>query len=280
MSDMAPLVSADWLAQRLGDPELLLTDIRSSVDGGGEAAYLAAHIPGAVHTDYAKHGWRATRGLASGLLPDAGFLATLLGGLGLTPVHHAIIISAGNSAGDFCAAARVYWTLKVAGHDKVSLLDGGMAAWQGRPVEAGRHAATPAAAYPVKLRDNLRSDVDATQAAIAGQDAVMLDSRSEGYFVGREKSPQAKRAGRLPTSLHLDHTRVFDPATKRLKSAPELAGLFSALPEKPIVNFCNTGHQAAANWFVLSEILHRPAKLYDGSMSEWTEDDARPVEVG
>ena len=83
----------------------------------------------------------------------------------------------------------------------------------GRPVEAGPHAATPAPAYPVRLRDDLRCDVEATQAAIANGSAVILDSRSEGYFVGREKSPQAKRAGRLPTSQHLDHMRVFDPAT-------------------------------------------------------------------
>lgn len=280
MPEISPLVSADWLTQRLGDPQLLLIDIRSAVDGGGEAAYLQAHVPGAVHTDYAKHGWRATKGMASGLLPEPGFLATLFGSLGLTPARHAVIISAGNSAGDFSAAARVYWTLKIAGHDKVSLLDGGMAAWQGRPVEAGPHPATPAAAYPVKLRGDLRCDVEATQAAIADHSAVMLDSRSEGFFVGRDKSPQAKRAGRLPTSRHLDHTRVFDPVSHRLKSAAELAALFGALPEKPIVNFCNTGHQAATNWFVLSEVLHRPSKLYDGSMSEWTEDDARPVEVG
>ena len=110
---------------------LLLIDIRSAVDGGGEAAYLQAHVPGAVHTDYAKHGWRATKGMASGLSARACFLATLFGSLGLKPARHAMIVSAGTSAGDFSAAARVYWTLKVAGHDKVSLLDGGMAAWQG-----------------------------------------------------------------------------------------------------------------------------------------------------
>ena len=52
-----------------------MLDIRSAVDGGGEAAYLAAHIPGAVHTDYAKHGWRATKGMASGLLPEPTLLA-------------------------------------------------------------------------------------------------------------------------------------------------------------------------------------------------------------
>jgi thiosulfate/3-mercaptopyruvate sulfurtransferase len=84
----------------------------------------------------------------------------------------------------------------------------------------------------------------------------------------------------LPGALHLDHQQVYDAATNKLKSEAELAGLFAGLPDKPIVSFCNTGHQAAPSWFVLSEILHRPATLYDGSMSEWTEDDNRPVEVG
>jgi thiosulfate/3-mercaptopyruvate sulfurtransferase len=280
MADVTPLVSPDWLAQRLGAGDLLMIDIRSAVDGGGQAAYLQAHVPGAIYTDYAKDGWRATKGMATGLLPELDFLAELFGGLGLTPAHHAIIISAGTSAGDFSAAARTYWTLKVAGHDRVSLLDGGMAAWQGRPTETGSHAAVPAQAYPVRLHEELRCDLEATEAAIAAHTAVMLDSRSEGFFVGRDKSPQAKRPGRLPTSIHLDHTLVFDPATKRLKSPAELETLFHDLPAKPVVNFCNTGHQAATNWFVLSEILHRPSKLYDGSMSEWTEDDGRPVEVG
>src|SRR5688572_29291705 len=125
MSEITPLVSAEWLADRLGDTGILLIDIRSAVDGGAAAAYAQAHVPGAVHTDYAKDGWRATKGMATGLLPDMNFLADLFGKLGLTPSHHAVIVSAGTSPGDFCAAARVYWTLKVAGHDKVSILDGG-----------------------------------------------------------------------------------------------------------------------------------------------------------
>ncbi len=280
MPKTPPLVSADWLAQHLGEPDLLVIDIRSAVDGGGEAAYLQAHVPGAVHTDYAKHGWRTTKGMATGLLPDAAFLATLFGNLGLLPSHHAIIVSAGTSAVDFSAAARVYWTLKVAGHERVSLLEGGTAAWQGRPVESGAQAAAAAPLYPVHLHPELRCDLDETQAAIANGTAVMLDSRSESFFAGREKSPQAKRAGRLPASQHLDHVRVFDPATKRLKPSEELAKLFDGVPPVPVVNYCNTGHQAATNWFVLSEILGRPSRLYDGSMSEWTEDEGRPVEVG
>src|SRR3954465_170231 len=108
MPDVTPLVSAEWLPGKLGAAGIQLIDIRSAVDGGGKAAYLQAHVPGAVHTDYAKDGWRSTKGMATGLLPDREFLAQLFGRLGLTPAVHAIIIPAGTSPGDFCAAARVY----------------------------------------------------------------------------------------------------------------------------------------------------------------------------
>lgn len=280
MPDITPLVSADWVAERLGDAGILLIDIRSAVDGGGAAAYGQAHVPGAVHTDYAKDGWRATKGMATGMLPEMSFLADLFGRLGLTPAHHAIIISAGTSPGDFCAAARVYWTLKVAGHAAVSILDGGMLAWGDRRTEAGVQTPQPAAPYPVRYRADLRADLDAVQRAVDAGSDVLLDSRSASYFAGNEKSPQARRPGRLPAARLLDHTRVFDPVTKRLRPRAELEKLFGDVPPLPVVNYCNTGHQAAANWFVLSEVLGRPATLYDGSMSEWTEDEARPVEIG
>src|SRR3979411_2800356 len=82
MVDVTPLVSTQWLATHVGDPQLRIIDIRSVVDGGARAAYEQAHVPGATHTDYAKDGWRATRGMATGLLPEAGALARLIGGLG------------------------------------------------------------------------------------------------------------------------------------------------------------------------------------------------------
>jgi thiosulfate/3-mercaptopyruvate sulfurtransferase len=277
---ITPLVSAEWLADHLGDAGILLLDIRSAVDGGGVAAYLQAHVPGAIHTDYVKDSWRATKGMATGMLPELSFLADLFGRLGLTPARHVVIISAGTTPGDFCAAARVYWTLKVSSHDKVSILDGGMVAWGDRRVDAGVHAAKPASAYPVKYREDLRADLAAVERAVSAGGDVLLDSRSASYFAGKEKSPQAKRPGRLPASKLLDHTRVFDPATKRLRPRAELDALFGELPPLPVVNYCNTGHQAAANWFVLSEVLGRPSKLYDGSMSEWTDEGQRPVEIG
>jgi thiosulfate/3-mercaptopyruvate sulfurtransferase len=81
--------------------------------------------------------------------------------------------------------------------------------------------------------------------------------------------------------VQLDHVMAFDPAVMALKPKSELETLFAAVPATPVINYCNTGHQAATNWFVLSEVLGRPGvSLYDGSMSEWTEDPNRPVAAG
>ena len=281
-NDLA-LVSPFWLFARLADPRLRILDIRSVIDGGARAAYEQAHIPGAVHSDYTKDGWRATRGMASGLLPDADALAILLGRLDIAPDHHVVIVGGGKGAGDFSAAARVYWTLKTAGHAAVSILDGGMAAWTSdaaRPLEAGQGPAPATARYPAAIDPAWRSELAAVETASAAQDAVLLDSRARAFFAGDNKSPQAKRAGRLPGAHLLDHTAAFD-GDGRLKPLPELVALFAPVPDQPVIHYCNTGHQAATNWFILSELLGRPGStLYDGSMSEWTEEPARPVATG
>src|SRR3954449_10114563 len=146
-----PLVAPEWLADRLRKPDPsaadpLILHIRSVVDGGGRQAYEAAHIPAAIYTDYANDGWRVTKGMASGLLPEPAALGALFSRIGLTPRRHVIIVSAGTTVGYFSAAARVYWTLKIAGHDSTSILSGGMLAWDrdaARPHEAGPPTVNP-----------------------------------------------------------------------------------------------------------------------------------------
>jgi thiosulfate/3-mercaptopyruvate sulfurtransferase len=281
----SPLLAAERLAERLGDPDLLVIDVRSAVDGSGREAYERGHIPGAVHSDYARDGWRATTGMATGMLPDDAALVAILGRIGLSPLHHAVIVSGGTSAGDFCGAARVYWTLKVVGHGEVAIVDGGMHAWcrdPRRPLETGAPPA-PAAAppYPVRQVPALRADLQAVEAAIERRTAVLLDSRAPGYFEGREKSPQVMRPGHLPGALQLYHADAFDPVAMTLKSRSALEQLFAPVPAGAVINYCNTGQQAATTWFVLSEILGRPeVSLYDGSLSEWAQDPTRPVVTG
>ena len=221
-----PLVSPEWLAQHLYDPDVAILDVRLVGGEDWRTAFEAGHIPGATFTDYAKDGWRAAKGMAVGMLPDAAALSALFGRLGLAPDRHAVIVPTGVNTGDFSAAARVYWTLKVVGHRRLSLLDGGWEGWRadpGRPVETGPGHARPQSRYPVKIDPALRADVGRVEEAVARKDATLLDARGIGYFEGREKSPQAMRAGRLPGAVHLDQAQAYD-ASRRRPTTPPGAG--------------------------------------------------------
>ena len=152
---------------------------------------------------------------------------------------------------------------------------------RGRSKPGHHRSNPPSPPYPVKLAPALRADVGAVERAIADRTAVLLDSRATTFFQGSAKSPQALRPGRLPGAVQLDHVAAFDSTAMALKPKAELEQLFAAVSSTPVINYCNTGHQAATNWFVLSEVLGRPGiSLYDGSMSEWTQEPDRPVAVG
>jgi len=281
---LAGLIAPEDLLTRLGESSLVVLDIRSSIDGGGKAAYETGHIPGAVHTDYVADGWRAKVGQAPGLLPPLDHLAALVGRLGIKPHDDVVIVPAGVSATDAAAAARIYWTLKTIGHGQQAILDGGFRGWTAdpaRPVEAGPSPERTAPPYPVVMQQRLRSTADATLVASRSKLATLVDARSTSYFEGREKAPEAARAGHIPGAVSRDYAEAFDSASGRLKPRDELARLFAAVPKGPAISYCNTGHTAALNWFVMSELLGREeVALYDGSMTDWTQDPERPVATG
>ena len=281
--EFAGLISPEALAARLGDEKLVVIDIRTAADGGKDA-FGSGHIPGAVHSDYAADGWRAKIGNAPGLLPPLDHVAALVGRLGIKPHDDVVIVPAGTAATDFAAAARVYWTLKFIGHGQQAVLDGGFKAWTTdpkRPVETGASAPKGADPYPIIAQQRLRSTTDATLVASRSKQASLVDARGPSYFEGREKAAEATRAGHIPGAIQRDYAGAFEPGSGKLKPQGELAKLFASVPRGPVVSYCNTGHSAAANWFVLSEVLGRDeVALYDGSMTDWTQDPARPVATG
>jgi thiosulfate/3-mercaptopyruvate sulfurtransferase len=273
------LVPADILAGALGAPDLVIIDIRAAAEGGRDA-FEAGHVPGAVHSDYAADGWRAKVGNAPGMLPPLRHLAELAGRLGITPPSTVVIVPAGLTASDLAAATRVYWTLKLIGHGQQAILDGGFKGWQGQglPVETGASRPKPAAPYPVVMQQKLRSTADATLVASRSKLATLVDARSAGYYEGREKAAEATRAGHIPGAVSRDYAAAFDTASGRLKPPAELERLYGPVPKGPAISYCNTGHTASLNWFVLSELLGREeVSLYDGSMTDWTQDPERPV---
>jgi thiosulfate/3-mercaptopyruvate sulfurtransferase len=83
--------------------------------------------------------------------------------------------------------------------------------------------------------------------------------------------------GHLPGAVSVDQRQALTP-DGQLKSPEALAEIFAVVGAKPVIAYCNSGHLGSTDWFVMSEILHRPGtRLYDGSMSEWTADPSRPV---
>jgi thiosulfate/3-mercaptopyruvate sulfurtransferase len=277
---VTPLVTPGWLNQHLKDPSLVVLDIRSALDGGGEKAYVAAHIPGSVHSNYDKAGWRVTRNNVPFMLPSQAQLEKLIGDIGIDDGSHVVVVPAGVSFTDFGAAARVYWTLKISGVKNVSILDGGVAAWKqaGLPMESGTKTLSPAI-FTATLDKNLLAEVSDVETAESSSKATLLDARPASYFAGKEKAPAAAAYGHIPGALNLDSAAFYDAKTNQLKSKEELASIAALIPaNRPVVSYCNTGHWAATDWFVLHEVLGRSnVRLYDGSMVEWSASARRPV---
>jgi thiosulfate/3-mercaptopyruvate sulfurtransferase len=279
--DAQPLVSVAWLNSHLRDPDLVVLDIRSAIDGGAEKAYAEAHIPGSVHSDYDKDGWRVTRNNVPFVLPSVAQLEKLIGDIGIDEDTRVVVVPAGVSYTDFGSAARVYWTLKVAGVTKVSILDGGVAAWKqaGLPVESGIKAPSPKI-FTATLDKSLMVEGSEVVKEQAAGNATLIDARPASFFAGKEKAPAVAAYGHIPGARSLDSAEFYDATTNKLKPKTELAAIAAQVPAgKPVVSYCNTGHWAATDWFVLHEVLGRPqVRVYDGSMVDWSADVHRPVE--
>jgi thiosulfate/3-mercaptopyruvate sulfurtransferase len=279
-ADAPPLVSVEWLNSHLQDKNLVVLDIRSAIDGGGAKAYAEAHIPGSVHSDYDKAGWRVTRGTVPFMLPSVAELEKLIGDVGIDETTRVVVVPAGVSFTDFGAAARSYWTLKVVGVNDVSILDGGIVAWKqaGLPVESGVKKPSPTI-FTATLNERLLSNAADVAKAETTRSATLIDARPASFFTGKVKAPAALAYGHIPGAINLDSASFYDAKANKLKPRAELASLAAHVPAGPAVSYCNTGHWAATDWFVLHELVGRKdVSLYDGSMVEWTADAKRPVE--
>ena len=279
-ADQQPLVSAAWLNGHLRDTNLVVLDIRSAIDGSKPETFAQGHIPGAVHSDYDKAGWRVTRNNVPFMVPTTPELEKLIGDLGIDENSHVVVVPAGVSVLDFGSAARIYWTLKFAGVGNVSILDGGLAAWKsaGLPLATGAQAPSPAI-FTATIDNSILALASEVETIEKSGGAALVDARPVSFFLGKEKAPASAAYGHIPGALNIDSAQFYDPATNRLKPNAELATIAGEVPAGATVAYCNTGHWAATDWFVLHELLDRKqARLYAGSMVEWTSNASRPIE--
>jgi thiosulfate/3-mercaptopyruvate sulfurtransferase len=274
-----PLVDVAWLKANLGKPGIAVVDMQPTTD------FLRGHIPGAASTDFAKSGWREER---DDKVPDM-FPAKLdnlvahIGSLGVDNASHVILVAPGANHGDMGWATRIYWTFKALGHDNVSILNGGMKEWtkdKANPVETGAAKVT-AKTFVAKPRLDMIATAEEVKAA-QKKGALLVDSRPEDQYVGINRNPKATQSGTLPGAKNLPVGWTTENGGGVFRSKAQLEKLYAAANVPTTgeqINFCNTGHLASIGWFVSSELMgNKQAKLYDGSMVEWTLTKAGPVE--
>ncbi|WP_243698769.1 sulfurtransferase [Paracoccus alkanivorans] len=265
-AEPGPLVEPAELKTVLDEQDPIVLDIR------GEA-YAKGHIDGAVSAPYALF-----RGPAEnpGQLVPEDRLETVYEELGLAMDRPVVIVSEGDTNSDFGAAARVYWTLKSSGFGKLSILNGGTAAWVAAGLPLSK---TPVQPQPTELDitwDNRwTAGTDEVASIVKGErEAVLVDARPAGFYEGKQAHDAAERPGTLPGARNLAHSSFFRPDATAISPVDDVAALKSSLgigEGEEVVSFCNTGHWAATDWFALSELGGiENVKLYPGSMVEYS----------
>ncbi|HEV8144369.1 MAG TPA: 3-mercaptopyruvate sulfurtransferase [Methylomirabilota bacterium] len=267
---ISALVTTEWLAKHLGEPDLRVVDgswhmPQAKRDPARE--FQDAHLPGAVFFDI--DGIADTTSGLPHMLPSPEVFAHAIGALGIGDGDRVVIY---DSRG-VVSAARVWWTLRVFGHDAVAVLDGGLPKWraEGRPVTSGATTPTPRQFTP-RFRPELVRDVSQVKTNVVSRREQVLDARSRGRFAGTEPEPRAGLpGGHIPGSLNLPYDELH-AADGTLRSTADLRKAFTEAGVdlgRPVVTTCGSGITASVLALALHQVGRTDAAVYDGSWTEW-----------
>ena len=185
-------------------------------------------------------------------------------------------------------STRLFWTLKVFGHDNVQILDGGIGAWKAAEYElSDEEPDVDESEYTVsEPRADLIADMDFVTTQMAEGDTRLIDGRPAEQFSGEKAGTifhtevEHRRKGHIPGAVNIFWKDNFNE-DGTFKSVEELRELYKngdVLPDQCVITYCNEGLHAAPPWFVLTQLLgYENVKLYDNSMAEWSES-SNPME--
>jgi thiosulfate/3-mercaptopyruvate sulfurtransferase len=278
------LTSIESLQQQLTDPDLRVYDaavfLTPQKEGGyqvdsGKAKYEEAHIPGAGFIDLID-AWAAPSSKLNFTLPDVAQLGQAIGASGIANHHNVVLYSSGH----LMWATRAWWLLHFAGHSNISILNGNIRAWQaaGLAVEQGHHT-YPAAEFTPAPHLTAFADTATVEAGMHGK-VCTVNALTPALYEGTGDF-YYKRRGHIPGSRSLYYDNLLD--NEHFKPAAELAealenhGMLSA---EQVITYCGGGIAATLDGFACKLMGQDQVAIYDGSMSEWVQDDNRPLTVG
>ena len=285
------LIETGALEARLGEPGLRIVDcttwLKPAEPGDdapyrvvpGRAEYDAGHIPGAVFLDI--------QGAVSDpdtrlkfMAPAPERFADAMGALGIGDDSRVVLYAAGS----IMWATRVWWMLRAFGFEGAAVLDGGWEKWkaEGRPVSAepGRY---PPARFTANLRPGRFVDSAYVHSRLGDVGAVMVNALAPEFHLGEGPSRYG-RPGRIPGSVNVPAATLLDAAANGafvpLDDARRLHEDAGITPDRHVVAYCGGGISATVGLFLLHQLGYRDLTLYDGSMGDWAQDSALPIETG
>jgi thiosulfate/3-mercaptopyruvate sulfurtransferase len=267
----AILVSTEWLAERLGDDQLVILHV------GNEQSFTGGHIPGARHFPIQEFAPEID-GMSTEL-PDAETFRELLVAAGVSSDSRIVVYSATHPPQ---LAARLYLTLEHFGLGaQSSILDGGLRSWEleGRPFSTETAAVARGSLPALSARDDVIVDHRYVHARMSDGTATILDARDPQFWTGEQQNQQrAARAGRIPGALNIPFRSLVEDSG-RLLDTGALAALFAdagVQPGQPVVTYCHVGQQASLV-AIAARVLGYDVRMYDGSYEDWSARPELPV---
>jgi thiosulfate/3-mercaptopyruvate sulfurtransferase len=280
-AELGTLVTTGWLAEHLGDPDLVVLDcsVRVEQDGSGgfrsvsgKADYEAGHIPTAGFADLLGD-------LSDGnssyqfAMPTPEQFVGAMGTLGVGDDTRVVLYDSFGSGW----AARVWWMLRWIGFDRAALLDGGLGAWKAE----GRPLSTEPAKYPARQltsapRPRLIADRDEVFAAIGDDEVHLIDAMPESHYRG--EMVLYDWPGHIPGAINVPSMSLLDE-TGRYRPRDELTALFGDDPATRTITYCGGGISASSSAFILNRLGFSNVAVYMASLQEWTTDPNNPLEV-